>query len=404
MEFGSILQQAWKALRRNKLRSLLTVLGITIGIAAVICVAAIGSAATLQFEEQLHNLGDNLVWVEAGGRNVNGIRSGTRGTKTLLLTDSEAILKEVPLIKAVSPNVDGRIHLVYGNNNWSTTFRGVSPDYLPIRRWVIESGASFTEADVEQSANVCVLGHTVQQQLFGEVDPVGKVIRMNGIPCKVVGSLKAKGIDSMGRDNDDTLMMPYSTAMKKIAGQPWLDDIMCSASTTESTREAADQIAALLRDRHRIRGTDDDFNIRRPEDMVQAQLEGAKTFSMLLLTLGSISLIVGGVGIMNVMLVSVTERTREIGVRLAVGASEENIRLQFLGEAVFLSGVGGLLGVLLGISASYGIGWALDWPMVISSSGILIGAAFSIGVGVIFGYYPAKKASALNPIVALRYE
>src|SRR6266702_2312362 len=195
MDFLSILHQASRALWRNKLRSSLTILGIMIGIAAVICVVAIGSAATLQFEEQLHNLGDNLVWIEAGGRNVNGVRTGTRGTKTLLLSDSEAILKEVPLVKAVSPNVDGRVSVVYGNNNWSTTYRGVSPDYLLIRRWIIERGSTFTEADVEQSADVCVLGRTVDQQLFGEDDAIGKVIRMNGIPCKVVAILKAKGID-----------------------------------------------------------------------------------------------------------------------------------------------------------------------------------------------------------------
>ncbi len=400
----SIFREATRALRRNKLRSALTVLGITIGIAAVICVVAIGTAATRQFEEQLHNLGDNLVWVEAGGRNVNGIRTGTRGTKTLLLSDSDAILKEIPLIKAVSPNVDGHVQVVYANTNWSTTYRGVAPDYLAIRRWTIALGAPFTPDDVERSADVCLIGATVQKQLFGAENPIDKIMRVNGIPCRIVGTITPKGIDTMGRDQDDFIMLPYSTAMKKIAGQTWLDDIMCSAVSTDAAMQAADEITALMRERHHIHGTDDDFNIRRPEDMVQARLEGAKTFSFLLLTLGSISLLVGGIGIMNVMLVSVTERTREIGVRLAIGATEGNVRMQFLGEAILLSAFGGLMGVLLGIAGSYTIGWTLNWPMVISPQGILIGAAFSVAVGVLFGYYPARKASALDPIVALRYE
>jgi putative ABC transport system permease protein len=400
----AILREATRALRRNKLRSTLTVLGITIGIAAVICVVAIGTAATQQFEEQLHNLGDNLVWVEAGGRAVNGLRTGARGTKTLVLSDSAAILKEVPLIKAVSPNVDGHVQVVYANENWSTSYRGVSPDYLPIRRWAIELGGSFNQDDVDRAADVCLIGHTVQVQLFGTDNPLDKIVRVSGIPCRVVGTIKAKGIDAMGRDQDDFIMLPYTTAMKKISGKNWLDDIMCSAVSTDATLQAADQITILMRERHHIRGTDDDFNIRRPEDMIQTRLEGAKTFSFLLITLGSISLLVGGIGIMNVMLVSVTERTREIGVRMAVGATEGHVRLQFLGEAILLSAFGGLMGVLFGIAGSYAIGWTLDWPMVISAQGIVLGAAFSIAVGILFGYYPARKASALDPIVALRFE
>lgn len=403
MNILAILQQATRALRRNKLRSSLTVLGITIGIAAVICVAAIGTAATQQFEEQLHNLGDNFVWVEAGGRNVNGIRTGTRGTKTLLLSDAQAIQKEVPLIKSVSPNVDGSVQVVYGNQNWGTRYRGVSPEYFTIRRWGFELGASFTQDDVDRAANVCVIGSTLRQQLFGTEDPVGKTIRTQGLPCLVVGALASRGITSFGRDENDIVIFPFTTAQKKISGENWLDDILCSA-TTSDTRAAADQITALLRERHHIVGTDDDFNIRRPEDMIQMRLEGAKTFSLLLISLGAISLLVGGIGIMNVMLVSVTERTREIGVRLAVGATEGNVRFQFLAEAILLSAFGGLMGVLFGIFASQVIGWTLDWPMVVSGQGILIGAAFSIAIGILFGYYPARKASALDPIVALRYE
>jgi putative ABC transport system permease protein len=392
-------------LLRNKLRSSLTVLGITIGIAAVICVVAIGNAGQARVEQQLQNLGDNFVWIEAGGRAVNGVRTGPRGTKTLIYADAVAIKSQVPLIKNVSPNVDGSVQVIYGNQNWFTTFRGVSPEYFDIKRWMVDHGAVFAQDDVDRAADVCVIGQTVRRQLFGVEDPIGKVIRVRSLPCKVVATLAPKGLSLSGQDQDDTILLPYSTAQKKLLGITWLDDILCSAISQDVVKLAGQQIAALLRERHHLRPEEeDDVNIRNPEDVIQAQLEASHTLTLLLIAIASISLLVGGIGIMNVMLVSVTERTREIGVRVAVGATEEAIQLQFLGESVMLSAVGGAAGVLVGIVGSFFVGRALGWPMQMSVEAVILAALFSIAVGVFFGYYPARKASRLDPIEALRYE
>jgi putative ABC transport system permease protein len=393
------------SLLRNKLRSSLTVLGITIGIAAVICVVAIGNAGQARVEQQLQNLGDNFVWIEAGGRAVNGVRTGPRGTKTLIYADVVAIKSQVPLIKNVSPNVDGSVQVIYGNQNWFTTFRGVSPEYFDIKRWMVDHGAVFAQDDVDRAADVCVIGQTVRRQLFGVEDPIGKVIRARSLPCKVVATLAPKGLSLSGQDQDDTILLPYSTAQKKLLGITWLDDILCSAISQDVVKLAGQQIAALLRERHHLRPEEeDDVNIRNPEDVIQAQLEASHTLTLLLIAIASISLLVGGIGIMNVMLVSVTERTREIGVRVAVGATEEAIQLQFLGESVMLSAVGGAAGVLVGIVGSFFVGRALGWPMQMSVEAVILAALFSIAVGVFFGYYPARKASRLDPIEALRYE
>jgi putative ABC transport system permease protein len=405
VNYVALLRSALVALLRNKMRSILTVLGITIGIAAVICVVAIGKAGQARVEQQLNNLGDNFVWIEAGGRAVNGVRTGTHGTKTLVLSDGVAIKNQIPLIKSVSPNVDGSIQIVYANQNWFTGFRGVSPEYFDIKRWFIDQGAAFSQDDVERSADVCVIGRTVRDTLFGVEDPIGKVMRVKDLPCKVVGTLMPKGLSVSGQDQDDTILMPYTTVMKKIKGAPWLDDILCSAVSQDAVKIAGQEAAALLRDRHHLRPEEeDDFNIRNPEDIIQAQLEASKTLTVLLIAIASISLIVGGIGIMNVMLVSVTERTREIGVRVAVGATEEAIQLQFLGESVMLSLVGGAAGVLFGIFGSYLVGKTLQWPMQMSVEAVIVAALFSVAVGVFFGYYPARKASLLDPIEALRYE
>jgi putative ABC transport system permease protein len=393
------------SLLRNKLRSSLTVLGITIGIAAVICVVAIGKAGQARVEQALANLGDAFVWVEAGGRAVNGVRTGTRGTKSLTLADAVAIKSQIPLIKNVSPNVDASVQIVYGNQNWFMTFRGVSPEYFDIKRWAVEEGALFTQDDVDRAADVCVLGRTVKQQLFGAESPIGAVVRLKDMPCKVVATLKPKGLALSGQDQDDTVILPYTTAQKKLMGITWLDDILCSAVSQDVVKQAGQQAAELLRERHHLRPEEpDDFNIRNPEDVIQAQLEASRTLTLLLIAIASISLVVGGIGIMNVMLVSVTERTREIGVRVAVGATEEAIQLQFLGESVLLSLVGGAAGVLLGIVASLVTGRALGWPMKLSVEAVVLAALFSTAVGVFFGYYPARKASRLDPIEALRYE
>ena len=405
MDSAAFFGASVTSLLRNKLRSSLTVLGITIGIAAVICVVAIGKAGQARVEQQLQNLGDNFVWIEAGGRAVNGVRTGPRGTKTLIYADAVAIKSQIPLIKNVSPNVDGSVQVIYGNQNWFTTFRGVSPEYFDIKRWTIEQGAVFAQDDVDRAADVCVIGRTIHRQLFGVEDPIGKVIRLRSLPCTVVATLAPKGLSLSGQDQDDTILLPYSTAQKKLLGITWLDDILCSAISQDVVKLAGQQIAALLRERHHLRPEEeDDVNIRNPEDVIQAQLEASHTLTLLLIAIASISLLVGGIGIMNVMLVSVTERTREIGVRVAVGATEEAIQLQFLGESVMLSMVGGAAGVLVGIVGSFFVGRTLGWPMEMSVEAVILAALFSIVVGVFFGYYPARKASRLDPIEALRYE
>ena len=405
MNHAALLGSAVSALLGNKIRSALTVLGITIGIAAVICVVAIGKAGQQQVEQQLNNLGDNFVWIEAGGRAVNGVRTGTHGTKTLTVSDAVAIRNQLPLIKGVSPNVDASTQVIYGNQNWFTSYRGVSPEFFDIKRWFVDQGAFFTQDDVDRAANVCVIGRTLRDQLFASDDPIGKVIRVKDLPCKVVATLQPKGLSVSGQDQDDTLILPYTTAQKKLKGITWLDDILCSATSQEVVKLAGQQAAALLRDRHHLRPEeDDDFNIRNPEDIIQAQLTAKRTLTVLLLVIASISLVVGGIGIMNVMLVTVTERTREIGVRLAVGATRWAIQLQFLGESVMLSLLGGGAGVVLGIVGTVFVGRILGWPVQLTTESVLAAALFSITVGVCFGFYPARRASRLDPIVALRYE
>jgi len=405
LNYGSLLRSASIALLRNKMRSALTVLGITIGIGAVILVVAIGNAGQARVEQQLNNLGDNFVWIEAGGRAVNGVRTGTHGTKSLTLADAVAVSTQVPLIKSVSPNVDGQVQIIYRNQNWFTTYRGVSPEYFDIKRWFVDEGAAFSQEDVDRAADVCAIGRTVREQLFSGEDPIGKIMRVKDLPCTVVATLQPKGLSVSGQDQDDTIIMPYTTVQKKIKGITWLDDILCSAVSQHAVKQAGQQAAALLRDRHHLRPEEeDDFNIRNPEDIIQAQLAASQTLTVLLVAIASISLLVGGIGIMNVMLVSVTERTREIGVRLAVGATEEAIQLQFLGESIMLSLVGGVAGVLLGIIGSILVGRTLHWAMEVSIGAVLIAAMFSVSVGVFFGYYPARKAALMDPIEALRHE
>ena len=404
MSLRAVFREAFRALTRNKMRSMLTVLGIMIGIGAVICVVAIGQAGSEQVQEQLNNLGDNFVWIESGSRAPNGIRTGSHGTKTLTVEDTVAIGR-MPLIKSVTPNVDGNTSVVYGNKNWSTHWRGVSPEYFQIKRWPVTLGAPFTHDDVDHAANVVVIGETVREQLFGPEDPIGKVIRVGNYPSQVVGVLEARGQSGWGQDQDDTLVVPYTMGMKKLKGNPWLDDIMASAVSQDAVNPAIDQIIGLLRDRHHIRaGQDDDFNVRRPDEFIQARLEASKTFSVLLIAIASVSLLVGGIGIMNVMLVSVTERTREIGIRMAIGATEGSVQAQFLGEAVLLSLFGGLMGVVAGVGGSFLLGSLLQWPMSIPPQSIAIAALFASGVGVFFGFYPAVKASHLDAIEALRFE
>jgi putative ABC transport system permease protein len=405
MNLWAVIRIALSALVRNRLRTALTMLGITIGIGAVICTVAIGEGGSNQIREQMLMLGDNFVWAEAGGRNVNGVRTGTGATKTLVLADMKAILQTIPIIKSCSPQVDARIQVVYGNQNWNTTYRGVSPEYLTIRRWAVDEGAVFSQDDLNASANVCLLGQTVTGYLFGEEDPLGKTIRVRDIPFKVIGTLHPKGESVTGADQDDFILIPYTTAQHKVKGIDWLDDILCSAISQDAVHPAQEQMGSLLHERHHILpGQQDDFNIRTPEETLKAREDQSRALTFMLASIACVSLVVGGIGIMNIMLVSVTERTREIGVRLAVGATEQDIQMQFLTEATVLSMLGGTLGVLTGVFASAILSKMLAWPMTISPETILIAVAFSIGTGIFFGYYPAQKAASLDPIEAIRYE
>ena len=399
--------EAIRALNRNKLRSALAAIGITIGIAAVVCVVAIGTAGSQRAEQELQNLGDNLVWVEAGSRNVNGVRSGSHGMTSLTMEDAEAILREVSLIKSVSPQVDGDVSIACGNRNWTTHYRGVAPEFLEIRRWELAEGVPFTWEDVEHAAKVCMIGLTVRQQLFGAEEAVGRDVRINKQIYRVIGVLVPKGQSGNGRDQDDNILMPYTTAQTNLRGKgfTWLDDILCSGVSLETAKPAIDRINELLRERHHIRpGDGDDFNIRHPEEVIKAQIAVSRTLALFLTSVACISLLVGGIGIMNVMLVSVTQRTREIGLRLAVGATTGAILTQFLGEAVMLSLFGGLFGVFVGILGSFILGYALGWAVSIPLEALIVAPIFATGMGIFFGLYPARKATQLDPIAALRRE
>ncbi len=405
MTIATAMVLALRALRRNIMRSALTTLGIAVGIAAVMCTVALGEGSSEQVQRQLLEMGDNFVWIEAGGRNVGGVRTGTGASPTLVIEDMQAIQESAHDVTACTAQVDSRVQLVSRNQNWNTTYRGVSPEYLEIRRWVIEAGDMFSKQDVDSRANVCVIGKTVVDQLFGDDNPVGQSIRVNNLPFKVIGVLRAKGTSSTGQDQDDTLLLPYTTAQRKIKGIHWLDDIMCSISSRELVPKAQDEIVALLRLRHRLTpAADNDFTIRTPQETMRLREETTKTLALMISSVASVSLVVGGIGVMNIMLVSVVERTREIGVRLATGARERDVRRQFLAEAVALSLVGGVAGITLGFAASRVLGSTLGWPMRVSPQTIAIATACATGAGVIFGYYPARRASALDPIDALRSE
>jgi putative ABC transport system permease protein len=399
--------EALRALGRNRGRSALSALGISIGIAAVVWVVAIGKAGADRAEAQLQNLGDNLVWVEAGSRNRSGVRTGARSVTTLTLGDAEAIAREIPLIKKVSPNVDGHIQIVYGNRNWATHYRGVTPAYLDIKRWDVARGAAFTAEDDLRATAVCLLGQTVSDELFGSEDPLGKLVRIGTNFFQVAGVLAPKGQAATGQDQDDNVLVPYRTAQRLLRdkGFEYLDDIMCSAVSPEAVALAADEISALMRQRHRITaGRDDDFNIRRPEELIKAQIEASRTLALLLISMASVSLVVGGVGIMNVMLASVVQRTKEIGVRLAVGAPRWAIQVQFLGEAVLLSLAGALLGIALCYGGTFFLVQVLEWSITIPPAAVAFAVVFAACVGVSFGFYPARTAARMDPIAALQHE
>ncbi len=405
MNFSEVIRVAFRALARNKMRTALTMLGIIIGVGAVICTVAIGEGASQQVQEQINSLGENLITVNAGSVNLGGVHLGNQATKSLTPADAKAIQEQIALISRVSPGVGSGAQIVYGNQNWNTRVTGASPDWLQIRHWPLQRGSAFSDHDVDTEANVALIGQTVAQNLFGDQNPVGETIRISSIPFRVIGELAAKGLNPYGQDQDDTLIVPYTTVMKKLAGIYWLQSITVSATSQDEMDAAQLQIAALLRQRHHLRPDEpDDFIIRNPTDLAQARAQTLNLMEILLAAIASVSLVVGGIGIMNIMLVSVTERTREIGVRMAVGATESDVRRQFLSEAVTLSMFGGAIGVIFGFFASSGVSAMLKWPTLVPISSVFVSVIFSAAVGVIFGYYPARKAASLDPIEALRYE
>jgi putative ABC transport system permease protein len=405
MRYFVILKVAFRALRRNKLRTALTMLGIIIGVGAVIAMVGIGNGAKAQVQARIAALGQNVIMVFSGSVNRGGVFTGFGGAGTLTVEDALAMEREVSGVSAVSPEVRSGAQIMAGNNNWSTSVMGEGVGYLTIRQWDLADGVMFTDADVRAAAKVCVLGKTTADKLFPEDDPVGKTIRIKNVPMKVLGVLRAKGASMFGSDQDDTILVPYTTGMKRFAGVTTLRSINVQAATAEQMTEVQNGITELLRQRHRIQpGRDDDFMMRNQQEIAEAMSATTEVMTALLAAIASVSLLVGGIGIMNIMLVSVTERTREIGIRMAVGARGRDILLQFLIEAVVLSSTGGVLGILSGVGGAKLITMIKEWPTLVSAQSIVIAFAFSAAVGVFFGFYPARKASQLDPIDALRYE
>ena len=410
MRYFAVIKIAFRALRRNKMRTVLTMLGIIIGVGAVIAMVALGKAAKTQVEARIAALGQNVIQIFSGSVNRGGVFTGFGGAGTLTVDDAEAI-QQIPGVIAVSPEVRNGAQITAGENNWSTQVMGEGVDYLTIRVWDMAEGAMFNEADVRSAAKVCVLGKTTADRLFPDGGPVGKIIRISmrggsaSAPMKVLGVLKPKGPNMGGQDQDDTIIVPYTTAMKRFSGATTLRMIQASAASAGQLIEVQNAITGLLRDRHRIQpGRDDDFLLRNQQEIAEAQTATTEVMTALLAGVATISLLVGGIGIMNIMLVSVTERTREIGIRMAVGARGHDILLQFLIEAVTLSSTGGILGILLGIGGAKLLTIVKHWPTLVSTDSIIIAFVFSAAVGIFFGFYPARKASRLDPIDALRYE
>ncbi len=406
MKLANTASISFAALRRNKVRSSLTALGVIIGVASVIAMIALSTGARSAIDQQIQSAGTNVVYISAGsmGRQA-GVRQGTGSTQTFTLEDANAIRDQVPTVVKMTPVVRGRAQVIAGDQNWNTQAEGGNEDYLAIRNWPVASGSNFTARDVQIADKVCLLGATVAEMLFAGQDPVGQIIRVKNLPFRVVGVLAAKGQGQWGDDQDDIVVAPYTTLQKKLLGITYIQRAMVSAARPETVEETAVAITRLMRQRHRINNPeDDDFSVRTVEEMAQTRVQLADTMTGLLMSVASVSLLVGGIGIMNIMLVSVTERTREIGLRMAVGARTRDILRQFLAEAITLSILGGLVGIALGVGVSTTLTQTLGWPTEITSTSIVLAFGFAATVGVFFGYYPARKAASLDPIDALRYE
>jgi len=405
MRLGATFKVAGRALRKNKLRSVLTALGIIIGVGAVIAMVSIGNGAKAQVQAQIASLGQNILQVFSGSITASGIRTGFGGAGTLKIEDAEAIRREVPGVAAVSEEVSSTAQVAAGNQNWFTRILGESAEYFEIRQWPIADGASYSSQDVRSANKVCVIGHTTAYNIYGDEDPVGQVLRIKGVPFVVTGVLTQKGFSLQGTDQDDVVIMPFTSAMKRVAGGTTLRNINVQIASEDQIASAQQQIVSLLRQRHNIRsGRDDDFTVRNQQEVADTANATADVMTGLLFAVACVSLVVGGIGIMNIMLVSVTERTREIGVRLAVGAHGRDILTQFLIEAVVLSAMGGVIGIAAGVVASKVISMVKNWPTVISPLWMLVAFLVSAAVGIFFGFYPAREASRLDPIDALRYE
>ena len=405
MEIFATIRVALRAIMRNKLRSLLTVLGVVIGVCAVITMVNIGSGAQVAIETAISGLGTNMIIIFPGRMTKGGMRTGFGTVTSLVDSDAQAVSDECPAVQLVTPVVTTAAQVVFQNQNWGTSIMGTNPDFQRIKNWPLARGEFFTMQDVKAASKVCVLGKTVSEKLFGIQNPVGQIIRVKRIPFRVIGLLTEKGQTTFGQDQDDTVVVPYTTAQKRLMGITYLSMIMASAVSNERIPDAQEQIGTLLRQRHHIpKGDDDDFTVRNLADLTSTFNMITGILTLLLGSIASISLVVGGIGIMNIMLVSVTERTREIGIRMSVGAKPADILLQFLLEAVLLSLIGGAVGIILGIGLTAVIAYFAEWPTPISLFAIIVSSLFAAAVGIFFGLYPARKASRMNPIEALRYE
>jgi putative ABC transport system permease protein len=410
MNLLGLLRVAMRALAINKLRSLLTMLGIIIGVAAVIVMIAVGAGAQARVEEQIRSLGSNLLLILSGTTTAGGVRMGFGSNQTISEDDAAAIPREIPETMS-APALRGTAQLIWGNQNWSTVIFGVTPEYIDVRQWEIAAGRIFDASDMAGATKVCLVGQTVARQLFGGADPLGQVIRVRRVPFTVIGVLESKGQSMMGTDQDDLVLMPISTARKRVLGasnlakQRSVGTIWVKVADGYDMKAAEEQVRSLLRQRHRLQpGQDDDFSLRNLEEVAATQEASSRVLALLLAAVASVSLVVGGIGIMNIMLVSVTERTREIGLRMAVGARTRDILGQFLVEAVTLSLIGGLAGIAIGIATAVGIAEVAGWRIVLSPESVVLAVAFAFAIGVFFGFYPARKAARLNPVEALRFE
>jgi putative ABC transport system permease protein len=408
MKLLNLLRIAWRALLRNKMRAFLTMLGIIIGVAAVITMVAIGEGSKASIRSQLSGMGSNMITVRPSSNQTvgGGARLGASGLQTLKVEDVKSIADQAHYITAVSPAVTANGQAINGGLNWPTSMQGISPEYLGIREWKLKSGVTFTDDDVKTAGKVCLLGQTVVDNIFtsGE-DPVGKVIRFNKIPFKVIGVLTSKGFNTFGQDQDDIILAPYTTVQKRILAITFVQTIYASAVDEKSSDTATAELSAILRKDHKLKpGDDDDFNVRTQAELISTISSTSQLLTVLLTAIAGISLVVGGIGIMNIMYVSVTERTKEIGLRMSVGARGIDILLQFLVEAILISLTGGVIGVGLGITASSLVSYFLKWPTLVSESSIVLSFLVCAITGVFFGYYPARNASRLDPIEALRYE